>query len=982
VECLEGRWLPAPVAPVLNSNPGAKAVLYLDFDGHKGPNADGTTVTTPAFDTDGDPTTFNASEQAAIKDVWRRVAEDFAPFNINVTTVDPGIYFPRTSLRVAIGGSWSDWFGKSAGGLGWVGLFANPNASNAARTVFVFAKSQGNDPRAIAEAASQEAGHAFGLEHQSSYDAAGNKTAEYNPGTPLKAPIMGNSYTASRGIWWMGPNTVSATTIQDDMAVIGGAANGFGFRADDHGNTSLTADALWQVGNTLRGSGIIEKTSDTDYFRFTTSAAGTVWLYLNADGWLGHNLQAVVELRSSSNALLAWSDPVPDQGVVVSTDLAAGTYFVAVRSHGDYGDVGQYTLTGYTPNSVSPISAKFAALGGYDGFLGGPVSDEVPAADGVGRFRDFQGGSIYWSPATGAHEVHGVILAKYKSLGAERSPLGYPTSDEQAAANGGRVSFFQNSAIYFNAATSTAFEVHGLIWNKYNSMGRETSVLGYPVSDEQAANNGRWSQFQGGAIFYNGATNATFEVHGLIWNKYNSLGRETSFLGYPISNEQAAANGGRWSQFEHGAIFYNAATNTTNEVHGLIWNKYNSMGRETSFLGYPTSDESAANNGRVSFFQGGAIFYNGATNATFEVHGAIWNKYNSLGRETSFLGYPISDPQAAANNGLWSQFEHGGIFYNPANGATFEVHGLIWNKYLSLGREVAFMGYPLSDELQGPGPGRYSLFQGGGIFYHPTYGTHEVRGLIWNTYNSLGRAGSSLGYPVTDQLTTPNGVGLYNNFVFGSITWSPSAGVVATDWQLIGHANSVVAMTGLNGKLYAVTSDSNMWMRDPVTSNVDWTWIGHAYGVTAMTALNGQLYAVTSDNNLWVRDPVPYDVNWTWIGHAYGVTALAALNGQLYAATSDNLLWVRDPVPYDVNWTQIGHANNVVSMTAQNGQLIAATSDNVIWARDPVPYDVNWTPIDHANNRVVGLGVVNGALFAATADDQLWIRATFTELSG
>ena len=37
---------------------------------------------------------------------------------------------------------------------------------------------------------------------------------------------------------------VSATTFQDDMAVIAGPANGFGFRTDDHGNTAASATPL------------------------------------------------------------------------------------------------------------------------------------------------------------------------------------------------------------------------------------------------------------------------------------------------------------------------------------------------------------------------------------------------------------------------------------------------------------------------------------------------------------------------------------------------------------------------------------------------------------------------------------------------------------------------------------------------------------------------------------------------------------------
>src|SRR5207244_11520967 len=73
------------------------------------------------------------------------------------------------------------------------------------------------------------------------------------------------------------------------------------------------------------------------------------------------------------------------------------------------------------------ILGKWQSLGAERSFLSYPTSDES-AANG-GRYSTFQGGVVYWSPATGAHEVHAAILAKWLSLGAERSFLGFATSD-------------------------------------------------------------------------------------------------------------------------------------------------------------------------------------------------------------------------------------------------------------------------------------------------------------------------------------------------------------------------------------------------------------------------------------------------------------------------------------------------------------------------------------------------------------------------
>jgi uncharacterized protein with LGFP repeats len=96
---------------------------------------------------------------------------------------------------------------------------------------------------------------------------------------------------------------------------------------------------------------------------------------------------------------------------------------------------------------MSAISDKHAQLS----WIGNPKdegagSDEGPLPDGRGHVQDFDNGSIYWSPETGAHEVHGAIRDKWQELGWERSKLRYPTSDEHDIP-GGRASNFQGGEI-------------------------------------------------------------------------------------------------------------------------------------------------------------------------------------------------------------------------------------------------------------------------------------------------------------------------------------------------------------------------------------------------------------------------------------------------------------------------------------------------------------------------------------------------------
>jgi hypothetical protein len=102
-------------------------------------------------------------------------------------------------------------------------------------------------------------------------------------------------------------------------------------------------------------------------------------------------------------------------------------------------------------NVYGAIGEKYAALGGAGGFLGAPLTDETGTPDGIGRYNHFQHGSIYWTPKTGAFEVHGSIRDKWAAMGWERSYLGYPISDEINRPGGGRTSRFQNGAIHWTS---------------------------------------------------------------------------------------------------------------------------------------------------------------------------------------------------------------------------------------------------------------------------------------------------------------------------------------------------------------------------------------------------------------------------------------------------------------------------------------------------------------------------------------------------
>ena len=311
-------------------------------------------------------------------------------------------------------------------------------------------------------------------------------------------------------------------------------------------------------------------------------------------------------------------------------------------------------------------------MGGIQSVLGYPTSDEAWGANNS-RFSNFQNGAIYWTFANGAYEVHGAIFQHWNSLGREAGKLGLPTQDE-AATQGGRFSRFQYGMIYWSPA-SGAYEVNGSIRDKWFDLGANYKFLGFPTSDETVgANNSRFSNFQGGSIFW-GYTTGAFEVHGAILAKYRSLGREGSFLGLPLSDESAGANGCGTTTSRAGRSTGRRPPAPTRSTAPSRASGPASTG-SAGILGLPTSDEQAgANGGRFSEFQGGKSTGR-LRPATDELHGILLDGYLSNGADHSALGYPLSDVQNRTDGqaGFVAFFQHGYMTSSGNSGVTVHLY--------------------------------------------------------------------------------------------------------------------------------------------------------------------------------------------------------------------------------------------------------------------------------------------------------------------
>ena len=155
-------------------------------------------------------------------------------------------------------------------------------------------------------------------------------------------------------------------------------------------------------------------------------------------------------------------------------------------------------------NATSQILALWNTLGGDSSVVGPQVGVLGSCPDGVGYYNQYRDGSIYWTPSTGAHEVHGDIRGKWEALSWERGFLGYPLTDETGTPDGvGRYNHFQGGSIYWTPSTG-AHEVHGDIRGKWEALSWERGFLGYPLTDETGAPDGvgRYNDFQGGTIYW------------------------------------------------------------------------------------------------------------------------------------------------------------------------------------------------------------------------------------------------------------------------------------------------------------------------------------------------------------------------------------------------------------------------------------------------------------------------------------------------
>lgn len=376
-------------APILNSRPSATAVLYIDFDGEPTQVYPDWPLLNPALPIAVTHSGLTADQMTL---VWRRVAEDYIQFHVNVTT-DPNNYSAApvgSRMRILVGGTLTTvHIGGEYQGVGGPGVARlrsfQPNAVSGksySSTVpcWLEVSAYGNNPSlmagevlsSIASNISHEFGHTLSLWHDGNDGSQptdvlpgdyypGHGTAPFDWGSIMGSPYRPLSANAKGIVQWAKNDYPGANNSQNDLAIIAGADNGFGYVADE--STSLVAALdLTATGldpNQVGGGGIIANNSDKDWWKLVIPVATEVTVTVEpADQAVSlPNLDCGFRIEDAAGTTLAGPFSAEnDLTAVATTTLSPGTYYIVAFGTGnrqfadstgynDYGSTGRYLIT-------------------------------------------------------------------------------------------------------------------------------------------------------------------------------------------------------------------------------------------------------------------------------------------------------------------------------------------------------------------------------------------------------------------------------------------------------------------------------------------------------------------------------------------------------------------------------------------------------------------------------------------------------------
>lgn len=286
-----------------------------------------------------------------------------------------------------------------------------------------------------------------------------------------------------------------------------------------------------------------------------------------------------------------------------------------------------------------------------------------------------------------------------------------------------------------------------------------------------------------------------YKVCGEILNRYEQLGGATSWLLLPIEHQASNPDGQGHRQRFVGGFIYSHPEVGTHAVANHTVDVWQRHGWEAGWLGYPLGGEVPVQgsnpvdgeiNGWVQQFQGGRIYRTPVLEGyqVASINGLILDKWLEMGGPNSELGFPIADEAKTTDGiGRFSTFQNGTIYWHPTTGAhpVMAHTSVVWDRH---GKETGWLGYPVADEVSLEETfSRKQSFQGGHVYVSPA-GLASVGGAIYDAWGADGAEEGYLGFPITDEAVTNDGQGRFNRFENGSIYWHPSTGAHPVSWPI------------------------------------------------------------------------------------------------------------------------------------------------------------------------------------------------------
>ena len=246
------------------------------------------------------------------------------------------------------------------------------------------------------------------------------------------------------------------------------------------------------------------------------------------------------------------------------------------------------------------------------------------------------------------------------------------------------------------------------------------------------------------------------------------------WIGAATSGVQASAKGGVFQRFEHGVGYWSPATGAQ-FVGEPVLSAWGAYGYQTGSMGYPRSGGVAGVGGsRHQIFEGGIAYWRPGGRVSF-IRGPILTGWGAAGWERSWLGLPTSNETASTKGGVFQRFEHGVGYWSPATGAQFVGEPVLsaWGAY---GYQTGSMGYPRSGGVAGVGGSRHQIFEGGIAYWRPGGRVSFIHGSILSAWGASGWERSKVGLPTGHAVRQANGT-MIQTFEKGSISVAPNGKV-------------------------------------------------------------------------------------------------------------------------------------------------------------------------------------------------------------